>query len=88
MTARKGVVAGMLGHPLVVALIGAIFAAYTGYLTGKATMEMRVTELEERADKIEAKQRGRTDFMTCAVRHLDALEGGGRVPDCKMTVPQ
>lgn len=88
MTARKGAIAGMLGHPLVVALIGATFAAYTGYLTGKATMEMRVTTLEVRADKIEAKQRGCTDFMTCAVRHLDALEGGGKVPDCQMTVPE
>lgn len=88
MTAQQDRTASTLGHPLVIAAIGTVFAAYSGFLTGETKANERLGELERRIDGIEVKLRGRGDFTSCAVRHIDAIEGGGRKPDCQMTIPE
>jgi len=71
------------------AILAAAFAAYGGYVTGMTTLTSRMTALEGRVAAMEAKQRGRSDFMVCATRNLDKVfDKLGAVPACPMEVPE
>lgn len=73
---RRGAAAELLGHPLVVAALGAIFAGYGGYVTGQATTNSRIERVEANMGRIDALER----WAACATRHIDRLEGGGNGP--------
>lgn len=86
MMVRRGAVE-TLGHPLVVAGVGAIFAAYTGYLVGQTTIETRLTEIEKQQQHHESQLDDRRDFMMCAIRHIDRLETKSKAPtDCQLRI--
>jgi len=86
---RRGVLAEVLGHPLMVALIGAMFAGYAGYATGQTSITARIERLEEISRHHSQQLAGRTEFMTCAVRHIDAIEAQAKgPPDCQLSVPE
>lgn len=70
---RRGAAADLLGHPLVIAALGAIFAGYGGYVTGQATTNSRIERVEASMGRIERLEA----FASCATRHIDRLESGG-----------
>ena len=76
MVARRVAAAELLGHPLVVAALGAIFAGYGGYVTGQATTNARIEKIEADRVRIDALER----WAACATRHIDRLENGGAGP--------
>ncbi len=79
----------ILGHPLTVAAVGAIFAGYAGFATGQATTTQRVADIERRVGVIEGKLNGRVDFMSCSIRALDHLQAkAGVTPPCDMKLPE
>lgn len=73
---RRGAMADLLGHPLVVAALGAMFAGYGGYVTGQATTNARIEKIEADRVRIDALER----WAACATRHIDRLENGGAGP--------
>jgi len=82
-------VGSILGHPLTVAAVGAIFAAYAGFATGQATTTQRVADMERRIGAVEGRLNGRMDFMVCATRSLDQLQANTGVnPPCDMKLPE
>lgn len=88
MIREKARMGDILGHPLMVGAVGAIFAGYAGFATGQATTTQRVADMERRMAAIEAKQNGRVGFMVCATRTLDKLmDKVGLEPPCAMNVP-
>ena len=79
----------ILGHPLTVAAVGAIFAGYAGFATGQATTTQRVADMERRIGLIEARQNTRLEFMMCATRSLDQLQANTGVrPPCDLKLPE
>lgn len=89
MIRERGRAGDILGHPLTVAAVGAIFAGYAGFATGQATTTQRVADMERRIASVEARQNGRVDFMVCATRSLDQLQAkAGAIPPCDMKLPE
>lgn len=85
----RGRAADLLGHPLAVAALGAIFAGYAGFATGQATMTQRMADMERRIGVIEARQNTRLEFMMCATRSLDQLQANAGVrPPCDLKLPE
>lgn len=83
MVTRRVAAAELLGHPLVVAALGAIFAGYGGYVTGQATTNTRIERIEADMERVKALEA----FATCATRHIDRLENGGAGPvPCELGV--
>jgi len=80
MVARKGPIADLLSQPLVVGLLMAFFAGSLGFVTGQATIEIRLALIETRVQALDA-------FAACATRHIDRLENGGAGPvPCELGV--
>lgn len=73
---RRGAVADLLGHPLLIAALGAMFAGYGGYVTGQATTNSRIEKIEGDMNRIDTLER----WAACATRHIDRLENGGAGP--------
>jgi hypothetical protein len=88
MTQERTRAGDILGHPLTVAAVGAIFAGYAGFATGQATTTQRVADMERRIAVVEGKLNGRVSFMVCATRSLDKLmDNAGIEKPCDMNVP-
>ena len=58
------------------AILAAIATAWSGYLTGQATMQADIEALKALKPRIEALE----NFRACVTRHIDRLENGGKGP--------
>lgn len=58
------------------AILAAIATAWSGYLTGQATIRAEIDALKSLKPRLETLE----NFRACATRHIDRLENGGTGP--------
>lgn len=69
----QGALTELLGHPLVIAALGAAFALIAGYLVGSNDTTNRLNQLSERMTKVEMKQASGEQDAVCSLRSIDRL---------------
>lgn len=77
-------------------MLTTVLVAFVGYFVSTLATKGDIARLERRMDRIETrslsneqKLRGRTEFMTCAARQIDALMAeAGRNSPCQLPVPE
>ena len=88
MTAERGRLLTWIENNLL-AILMALAAAFSGYVTGMTTTNHRLEVVEGKLAKIENVQGQRTQFNVCAVRSIDKLNARvGIEPACPMEVPE
>lgn len=66
------------------AILATAWAALLAYVTGTTRTQVTLADLEKRTVVLEARVKADTQFRFCATRHIDALEGGGKMPSCEL----
>ena len=72
MTAAKSGLAAFIERNLWAVLASAA-ALWSGYLAGQMTMQNQIDRMDDRLARAESQIKGRTEFMSCAIRTLDRL---------------
>ena len=72
MTTPRGGLAGFLEKNLW-AVVASLAALWSGYLAGQMTMQNQIDRMDDRLARAESQIKGRTEFMSCAIRTLDRL---------------
>jgi len=88
MTNPRGGLAGFLEKNLW-AVVASLAALWSGYLAGQMTMQNQIDRMDDRLQRAETQIRGRTEFMSCAVRSLDRItEQTKTTLPCELKVPE
>ena len=55
------------------AVLASLAALWSGYLAGQMTMQNQIDRMDDRLKRAEMQIKGRTEFMSCAIRTLDRI---------------